>query len=118
MQYYILLGIISGVVGGILGLGGGTVVIPALVYLFGFTQHQAQGISLVLVSLPVGLLAAVKYYLEGNLFIKEGLLISVGFLIGAYLGAEIAHKIPATLLKKIFGLFLILVAIKMIFLEK
>lgn len=111
---YIILGLFSGIISGILGLGGGTIIIPALVYLFKFTQHQAQGTSLVLVALPVGLLAAIKYYSSGNLFIKFGVLIAVGFFIGAYLGAVVAHKIPDLMLKKIFGIFLLFVSIKMV----
>lgn len=115
MIQYIILGLFSGIISGILGIGGGTIIIPALVYLFNFTQHQAQGTSLILVALPVGLLAAIKYYSCGNLFIKFGLFIAIGFFIGAYLGAIIAHKIPDFMLKKIFGIFLLFVSIKMIF---
>ncbi|MCS7151337.1 MAG: sulfite exporter TauE/SafE family protein [Endomicrobia bacterium] len=115
MFNFLILGIIAGIFGGILGIGGGTIIIPALVYLFGFTQHQAQGVSLVLIALPVGLLAAINYYRHGNLLLKPGLLIALGFLFGGFIGAEIAHKIPESILRKIFGIFLIIVALRMIF---
>lgn len=112
---HILLGTVAGIISGFLGLGGGTIIIPALVLLFGYTQHQAQGTSLLLVALPVGILAAIKYYIQGNLLIKPGLLVAVGFMFGAYLGAEFAHKIPDVLLRKIFAIFMLLVSIKMFF---
>lgn len=111
---YLFLGIVTGILGGLLGIGGGTIIVPYLVYVQKFTQHQAQGISLLLVALPVGFLAAVKYYKEGNINLKFGLLVAMGFFIGGYLGAIIAHKIPESLLKKLFGIYLLLIAIKMI----
>lgn len=113
IQFFIL-GIVAGIFGGILGIGGGSIVVPYLVYISCLTQHQAQGISLVLSALPVGLLAAIKYYKEGNLNLNIGLLIALGFFIGGYLGAVVAHKIPDVLLKKFFGIYLLIVAIKMI----
>ncbi|MCX7715809.1 MAG: sulfite exporter TauE/SafE family protein [Endomicrobia bacterium] len=111
---YILVGLFSGVISGVLGLGGGTIIIPVLVYLFGFTQHQAQGTSLILVSLPVGVLALINYYKHGNLPIKPGLIIAVGFLLGGYIGSWVAHQIPSAVLKKIFGIFLFFIALKMV----
>ena len=111
---YLFLGIVTGILGGLLGIGGGTIIVPYLVYVQKFNQHQAQGISLLLVALPVGFLAAVKYYKEGNINLKFGLLVAMGFFIGGYLGAIIAHKIPESLLKKLFGIYLLLIAIKMI----
>lgn len=112
---FLILGIVAGTLGGILGIGGGTIVVPYLVYITCLSQHQAQGISLTLSALPVGILAALKYYKEGNLDVKIGLLIALGFFIGGFLGASIAHKIPEHILKKIFGVYLFLIAIKMIF---
>ncbi len=111
---FFLLGVIAGILGGVLGIGGGSIVIPYLVYISKFTQHQAQGVSLVLSALPVGILAALKYYKEGNLNLTIGLLVAFGFFVGGYFGAIVAHKIPDFILKKIFGGYLLLVAIKMI----
>ncbi|MEN3013278.1 MAG: sulfite exporter TauE/SafE family protein [Endomicrobiia bacterium] len=112
---FLILGVLTGILGGLLGIGGGTIIIPYLVYISSFSQHQAQGVSLVLYSLPVGLSAALKYYKEGNLNLKVGLIVSLGFLIGGYLGATIAHKIPELLLRKIFGVYLLIVAFRMLF---
>ncbi len=112
---FLFLGILSGILGGLLGIGGGTIVVPYLVYMCSFSQHQAQGISLVLSALPVGILAALKYYKEGNLNLYIGVLVAIGFFVGGYFGSVFAHKISDVLLKKIFGIYLLLVAIKMIF---
>jgi uncharacterized membrane protein YfcA len=114
MISYLILGIVAGILGGLLGIGGGTIIVPYLVYIQKFTQHQAQGISLLLVALPVGLLAAIKYYKEGNLNLNFGFIVAIGFFIGGYLGAILAHKIPDNLLKKLFGIYLLIIAIKMI----
>jgi len=111
---YILLGLIAGVAGGFFGIGGGTIIIPALVYLAGFTQHQAQGTTLALLVPPIGLLAAIKYYQAGNVDLKVAALICLGFFIGGLVGASLAMPISDQLLKKIFGVFLIVIAIKMI----
>lgn len=111
---YIITGLIAGIAGGFLGIGGGTIIIPVLVYLAGFTQHQAQGTTLAMMIPPVGLLAAIKYYQTGNVDIKAAALICAGFFIGGFLGASFAIPIPDQLLKKIFGVYLILIASKMI----
>ncbi|MCX7956718.1 MAG: sulfite exporter TauE/SafE family protein [Endomicrobia bacterium] len=112
---FLFLGLITGILGGMLGIGGGTIVIPYLVFFCNYTQHQAQGVSLLLASLPVGLLALIKYYKEGNLNINTGLMISLGFFVGGYIGSLVAHLIPNTILKKIFGIYLLIVSLKMIF---
>jgi len=111
---FLFLGIIAGTLGGLLGIGGGTIIVPYLIYIHKLSQHQAQGVSLLLVALPVGLLAAIKYYREGNLNLKFGIPVAIGFFIGGYLGAIIAHKIPDDLLKKLFGIYLLIISIKMI----
>ncbi len=114
IYFYLILGLIAGISSGFLGIGGGTIIIPVLVYLVGFTQHQAQGTTLALMVPPIGLLAAIKYYQAGNVDIRVAALICVGFFIGGLLGASFVMPIPEPLLKKIFGVFLILVALKMI----
>ena len=111
---YLALGLIAGIAGGFFGIGGGTIIIPALVYLAGFTQHQAQGTTLALMVPPIGLLAAIKYYQAGNVDIKIAGLICLGFFIGGLLGANLVMPIPDDMLKKIFGIYLIIIAIKMI----
>jgi len=111
---YIALGLLAGVCSGFLGLGGGTIIIPVLVYVFGLTQHQAQGTTLALMVPPIGLLAALKYYYEGNVNIQIAIFVCLGFFIGGLLGAYLVTPVPDALLKKIFGIFLIGVAINMI----
>ncbi len=111
---YILVGLGAGVASGFLGLGGGAVIIPALVYFYGFTQHQAQGTTLAMMIPPIGLLAAMKYYWQGDVKTNVAAWMCLGFFVGGLIGAQFAAKIPDVLLKKIFGCFLLLIAVKMI----
>ena len=112
---YVILGIIAGIFGGMFGIGGGTILIPALVFLFGLTQHQAQGTTLAAMVPPIGLLAAWKYWQAGNVKIASAAFICAGFFIGGLLGAILAQHISEPLLKKLFGVFLMLVSLTMIF---
>jgi hypothetical protein len=112
---YILLGLIAGIFGGMFGIGGATILIPALVYFFGLTQHQAQGTTLAIMVPPIGLLAAWRYYQSGNVKLGMAALICAGFLVGGYLGASFAQNVPELLMRRMFGIFLMLVALKMIF---
>ena len=111
---YIILGIVAGIFGGMFGIGGGTILIPALVYLFGLTQHQAQGTTLAIMVPPIGLLAALRYYYSGNVKLGIAGFICVGFLIGGLIGAHFVHNISGPLLKKIFGAFLLFISLNMI----
>jgi len=111
---YLLLGFGAGIFSGFLGLGGGAVIIPALVLLFGFSQHQAQGTTLAMMIPPIGLLAAIKYYTQGNVKINAAALMCLGFFVGGFLGAQFVHKIPDPLLKKSFGVFLLFISLRMI----
>ena len=111
---YLVLGLIAGVFGGFLGIGGGTILIPALIYIFGLTQHEAQGTTLAIMVPPIGLLAAMRYYMSGNVKLSIAAFVCVGFFVGGFFGAQLAHKIPDLLLRKIFGVFLLFVALRMI----
>lgn len=113
--WYILLGLTAGIASGFLGIGGGLVLVPAMVYLFGLTQHQAQGTTLALMVPPIGLLAALKYYYEGNVKLNMAAFICLGFFVGGLVGAMFVHKIPDIVLRRIFGVILFLASIKMIF---
>lgn len=111
---YIFLGLVAGALSGLVGIGGGIVIIPALVYIFGLSQQSAQGTTLALMVPPIGLLAAWEYYKNGHVEIKLALFIIVGFVVGSWLSAKVAMGIPAPMLKKIFAGFLLLTAIKML----
>jgi uncharacterized protein len=112
---YILLGVVAGIFSGLIGIGGGIIIVPALVLLFGLSQHSAQGTTLALMVPPIGLLAALAYYKQGFVDLKIAAFICVGFFIGGLFGAKFALGIPETILKKIFGIVLLAVSIRMIF---
>ena len=112
--FYIILGLIAGILSGFLGIGGGVVLIPAFVFLLGMTQHQAQGTTLALMVPPIGLLAAMKYYYGGNVKIPVAIFVCLGFFVGGLIGAQLVEKIPDLLLRRIFGVFPLVVAARMI----
>ncbi|MBI5806307.1 sulfite exporter TauE/SafE family protein [candidate division TA06 bacterium] len=111
---YALLGAVAGVFSGLLGIGGAILMIPALVYIFKFSQQQAQGTSIATLLLPIGLLAAWKYYSAGHVNVKAAALMAGGFFFGGLLGAVLAGKIPGVWLQRSFGFFLLIIAVKMI----
>ena len=112
--FYIILGLVAGIFGGLFGIGGGTILIPALVYLFGLTQHQAQGTTLAILVPPIGLLAAWRYWQAGNVKLGIAGFVCLGFFIGGLFGAQFVHHISDPLLKKIFGMYLLAIAVYMI----
>ena len=112
---YILLGLAAGILSGLIGIGGGILIVPALVFLFGFSQQHAQGTTLALLVPPIGILAAWTYYKHGFVDIKVAAVIAVGFIVGSLLGARFATGISNDLLGKIFGTFLVLIGLKMIY---
>ncbi len=114
----IIIGIAAGVLGGMVGVGGGIIIVPALVFFLGFSQKMAQGTSLGILLLPVGLLGVMQYYKEGYVDMKVVLIISAGFLIGSLLGSKLALNLPQETAKKIFAILLIIVAVKMLFFDK
>jgi len=114
---YILIGFSGGVVGGALGLGGGAIMVPLLVLAAGLTQHQAQGTVIGLLTVPVFLAAAYRYYAAGNIRLDITGFMIIGFIVGSFLGAHFVQYLPAAMLKKIFGIALILIGIKMALLK-
>lgn len=119
----VLTGLAAGILGGMVGVGGGIIIVPALVYFLGFSQHTAQGTSLGLILLPVGILGFIQYYnsckeLGEPIDIKVIALIALGFIAGSYWGSKIAVSLPQETVKKIFAALMIVVAIKMIFFDK
>ena len=111
----VALGIIAGTLSGVIGIGGGIIIVPALVFIFGMTQHQAQGTTLALLVPPIGLMAAWVYYKAGYVDLKVAALICAGFILGSIVGAKFATGIPDTVLQKVFGITLIAIGIKMTF---
>ncbi len=114
---YLVLGILTGILGGLFGIGGATLVVPALVLMFGFTQHDAQGTILAAMIPPIGLLAALRYYQAGHVKLWPAALIALGFFVGGYIGAVIVERVPDLVLKKAFGVYLLAIALKMIFMK-
>jgi uncharacterized membrane protein YfcA len=111
---YILLGLLTGVFSGMFGLGGGVVIIPALVFLFGLSQHQAQGTTLALLVPPIGLLAAWQYYKQGYVDLKIAAFVCLGFFFGGLIGAKLVVGLPEPILRRLFGVALLMISIKMI----
>lgn len=110
----LLIGLLAGVLSGLVGVGGGLIIVPALIFFLGFTQHQAQGTSLGLLLLPVGILAVINYYNKGNVDIKVVAVMSVAFIAGGYLGSKLALRLPEDTVKKIFAVFLFYSAFKLL----
>ena len=114
---YILLGLFAGTLSGLIGIGGGVIIVPAIIILFGLTQHQAQGTTLALLIPPIGLLAVWTYYREGHVDLLMATFICIGFFIGGLFGAKLAMEIPTEMLKKIFGIMMILIGLYMVFVK-
>ncbi|CAN5602119.1 hypothetical protein BH11BAC5_BH11BAC5_37320 [soil metagenome] len=114
----IVIGILAGMLGGMVGVGGGIIIVPALVFFLGFSQKMAQGTSLGILLLPVGLLGVIQYYKQGYVDLKIVFIISAGFFFGSLLGSKLALSLSQETMKKIFAVILILVAVKMLFFEK
>ena len=113
--FYVLLGLAAGILSGIFGIGGGIVLIPALIYFFGLSQHMAQGTTLALMIPPVGILAALTYYKQGYVNLTIAIFVCIGFLLGGYFGSKIAISISSVHLRKLFAALLFLTSLHMMF---
>ncbi|HXZ28342.1 MAG TPA: sulfite exporter TauE/SafE family protein [Terriglobales bacterium] len=113
----LLVGVLIGVFSGLVGVGGGIILVPILIYAFHMDQHQAQGTSLAMLLPPTGLLAFLNYYKAGHADVKLGLLIAAGVFVGGYFGGEWAQHTPQEVMRKVFAVVLAGVAVKM-FLQK
>lgn len=110
----VLIGILAGILSGLVGVGGGVIMVPLLVLLFGMSQHQAQGTSLAVLAVPVTAVAVYNYYTEGHINIKYALVIAVFFVAGSVIGSKFALGLDQKTLKKIFAVILLIIAGKML----
>lgn len=114
----VLIGLVAGLLGGLLGIGGAVIIIPALVLLLGFSQQEAQGTTLLMMVMPVSSMAAWQYYKNGQADIRAALIIGLMFLVGSFVGARLVAHVPVEMLKKAFAIILIAIAVKLLFFEK
>ena len=105
--FILLVGLAVGIISGLIGLGGGIFIIPALTLGFGMSQHKAQGTSLGALLAPIGLLAFVEYYKAGNVDVKAAILLAIGFLVGGYFGGRWAQSVSGAVLRRSFAVLLI-----------
>lgn len=110
----IIIGLFAGILSGLVGVGGGIIVVPALVLFLNFSQHQAQGTSLGLLLLPVGILAALNYYNKGYIDVKVVAVMGIAFVLGGWLGSKLALQLSTDAVKKIFAIVLFYAAFKML----
>ena len=110
----VVIGVVAGVAAGMFGIGGGLIIVPALALLYGMSQHAAVGTSLGAILLPVGALGAWVYWRNGNLNIGYSLLLAAGLVVGAYLGARLVEPVSDLTLRRMFGGFMFIVSIKML----
>jgi uncharacterized membrane protein YfcA len=113
----VLVGLSAGFLSGLIGIGGGVIIVPALVILLGFSQKLAQGTSLGILLLPVGILGVIQYYKQGYLNVNYVVIISIAFVLGSFLGGRMALSLSDEKMKKIFAIVMMLIAIKMLFFD-
>ena len=111
----LLIGLAAGALGGMFGIGGGILMVPAMVYFLHFSQKMSQGTSLAVLCMPVGILGAINYYKAGNVDIKVALTLAIGFVGGSFIGSKLAIGLPEVSMRKGFAVFLVLVAVQMWF---
>ena len=112
---FVILGLVAGTLSGLIGVGGGVIIVPALVFLFKMNQHLAQGTTLALMVPPIGLLAAWTYYKSGYVDLRVAALVCAGFFIGGLVGAHWANRLSNVALERVFGAALLVISIKMLF---
>jgi uncharacterized protein len=110
-----ILGLAAGSLSGLLGIGGAIVIIPVLVFVFGFSQKAAQGTTLLLMIPPIGLLAALQYYRAGDVDLRAAIIIAAFFFVGGLLGGKLAMNIDPAMMRRIFSVCLIGIGVKMFF---
>lgn len=114
----VLIGLAAGMLSGLVGVGGGIIIVPALIYFLGFSQKMAQGTSLGILLLPVGILAVSQFYKQGYVDVRSVFIVAVAFLAGGYFGSKIALSLSQETVKKVFAVLMLVISIKMLFLDK
>ena len=114
----IIVGLAAGMLSGLVGVGGGIIIVPSLVYFIGFSQKTAQGTSLAMIMLPVGIFGVMQYYKQGHVDFRIVGILAIGFLAGSFFGSKIALSLPQETVKKIFAVCMIIIAVKMLFFDK
>jgi uncharacterized membrane protein YfcA len=112
---FLLLGFVAGALSGLIGIGGGVVIVPALVFLFGFSQHKAEGTTLALLVPPVGVLAVLPYFKQGFVDIRSAAFMCLGFLFGGLIGGHLATGLSNMVLQRVFAIALLMIGIRMLF---
>ena len=111
----IIIGLVAGILGGMVGLGGGIILIPALILIMKLDQQTAQGTSIAIMLPPIGLFAVYNYYKAGYVNIKYAFVIAMAFMVGGYFGSSLALKLSPDVMRKVFSVILVIIAIKMFF---
>lgn len=111
----VAIGFVSGIASGLFGIGGGVLIIPALVYLVGFSQHMATGTSLAILLPPVGLAAVIEYYRHGNVDLRTAFIIAAALLVGGWFGAVLANRMAGPYLRLAFGVFVVCLGFYLLF---
>lgn len=114
----LIVGLAAGFLSGLIGIGGGIIIVPALVLFLGFSQKMAQGTSLGILLLPVGILAVLQYYKQGYLNVNYVLIVAAAFVLGGFLGSKLALSVSDEKMKKVFAMVLLLISLKMLFFDK
>lgn len=109
----VVIGILAGILSGFVGVGGGVIIVPALVYSLGMSQHGAQGTSLFILLLPVGILAVHNYWKTDNINWKFGLIVAIAFVVGGYIGSKLSLKLSPGIVKLVFGIIMAYVSIRL-----
>lgn len=111
----LVIGIFAGIFSGFIGIGGGLIVVPCLVYFLSMEQHTAQGTSLAMMLPPIGIMAVMNYYKSGQVDFKVAAILCVSFVVGSFFGSKMAIALSAEQLKKVFGIIIMLIGLKMVF---
>jgi uncharacterized membrane protein YfcA len=114
----LLIGLAAGMLSGMVGIGGGVVIVPALVYFLAFSQKTAQGTSLAMLMFPVGILGVLQYYKQGHVDFKIVVFVALGFILGSLIGSKVSLGMSDDKVKKFFGIVMLLVSLKMLFFDK